>query len=57
MGFIIQNFDLILTGVTSAVTLASVIVKFTPNETDNKIVEGVLNFLNIVAINNRKRGE
>ncbi len=51
------DFDSIIAGATAIVTLASIIVKFTPDQTDNKIVDGVLNFLNILAINNKKRGE
>lgn len=57
MELIINNLDDILAGVTGLVTVASIIVKFTPNQTDNKIVDGILNFLNIVAINNKKRSE
>lgn len=42
---------------TAAVTIASIIVKFTPDQTDNKIVESILNILNVISINNKKRGE
>lgn len=51
------DFDSIIAGATAIVTLASIVVKFTPDQTDNKIVDGVLNFLNILAINNKKRSE
>jgi hypothetical protein len=54
---IVKNQENILIIVGAVVTIASVIVKLTPNKTDNKIVEIALNILNILAINNKKRNE
>lgn len=50
------NLEDILALATAAVTIASIIVKFTPDQTDNKIVESILNILNVISINNKKRG-
>jgi Na+-transporting NADH:ubiquinone oxidoreductase subunit NqrC len=51
------NLDDILALATAAVTIASIIVKITPDQTDNKIVDTILNILNVISINNKKRGE
>lgn len=47
----------IITGLTSAVAVAAIVVKFTPNELDNKIVNTLMDILNVIALNNKKRGE
>lgn len=51
------NLEDILALATAAVTIASIIVKLTPDQTDNKIVESILNILNTISINNKKRGD
>lgn len=55
----LENLDWtsILAGATAVVTLASVIVKFTPNDIDNKIVNTLLDIINIISLNNKKRSK
>lgn len=47
----------ILSGAASLVAVAAIIVKFTPNEVDNKIVNTLMDILNVIALNNKKRDE
>jgi HD-GYP domain-containing protein (c-di-GMP phosphodiesterase class II) len=49
-----QDYILIATGI---VTVASVIVKVTKNKYDNQVVDILLNILNVIAMNNKKRSE
>lgn len=51
MEFVKQNWDTIYLALTTTVTLASIIVKLTPSEHDDKIVMQIMNFL---AINKKK---
>ena len=47
ISFVTTNWQEILLAVTSIVTGASIIVKFTPNTTDDKIVGKILNILSL----------
>lgn len=50
LSWVAANPELALTG---AVTAASIIVKITPTKTDNKILGAVLQFLELLALNNK----
>jgi len=50
LSWVAANPELALTG---AVTAASIIVKITPTETDNRVFGAVLGFLEKVAMNNK----
>lgn len=41
------HWDDVLLGLTSLVTIASVIVKYTPNEHDDKIVMKIMSYLSL----------
>lgn len=47
----------ILTIVTSIVTISSIFVKITPNKIDNKIIDTIMDIINIISINNRGRAD
>lgn len=48
------NVAVIYLGITSAVTLASVIVKFTPSKKDDEIVGKIQKVLNTIALNPKR---
>jgi len=54
-----ENFDwsAILAGATALVTFASIVVKFSPNTIDNKIVDTLLDIINVISLNNKKRSD
>ena len=51
INFIVDHWDEILLAITSIVTAASIIVKLTPSEKDDKVVSRIIKFLNAIAIN------
>jgi hypothetical protein len=51
INFIVDHWDEILLAITSIVTAASIIVKLTPSEKDDKVVSRIIKFLNTIAIN------
>jgi hypothetical protein len=54
MEWIIANYDsLILIG-TSAVTLASLIVKLTPTKKDDEAMGKLMRFINLIAMSKKK---
>jgi hypothetical protein len=48
-----NNWDTILVAVTSIVTAASVLVKLTPTETDDKFILKILKVMEFLALNNK----
>lgn len=55
--FVIENWDSILLGITSLVTVASVITKFTPSPKDEAFVAKVLEWVAKIAMNKPKPKE
>jgi hypothetical protein len=55
INFIVEHWDEILLAITSIVTAASIIVKLTPSEKDDKIVSRIMKFLNTLAINPKEK--
>jgi hypothetical protein len=53
ISLVYNNWDTILIAITSIVTAASVLVKITPSETDDKYVLKALKFLELIALNNK----
>lgn len=53
--FVIENWDSILLGLTSLVTVASVITKFTPSVQDDAFVAKVLEWTAKIALNKPKK--
>jgi len=53
--FVIENWDSILLGVTSLVTVASVITKFTKSPNDDAFVAKVLDWVAKIALNKPKK--
>ena len=53
--FVIENWDSILLGLTSLVTVASVITKFTKNPNDEKYVAKALDWIAKLAMNKPKK--
>jgi len=54
MEWIIQNSGELLQIVTAVVTIASVVANLTPSEADNKIVNAVIRFVNMLGLNIKK---
>ena len=52
---LLENRTAIVTGLLAIVPIASMIVKMTPNEVDNKILDKFLDILNLVSLNNKNR--
>lgn len=52
---LMANKDALIMGALAVVPVASIIVKFTPNEVDNKVLDKVLDILNFLALNNNNR--
>lgn len=55
--FVIENWDSILLGLTSLVTVASVITKFTKSQKDDVFVAKVLEWVAKIAMNKPKPKE
>lgn len=55
INFIVDHWDEILLAITSIVTAASIIVKLTPSEKDDKVVSRIIKFLNAIAINPKEK--
>lgn len=55
VSYITNNWQDMMLIVTTIVTVASLIAKMTPTKADDVIVDKVIGFLNILAIN-KKRG-
>ena len=53
MNWIAENWDSILLVITGLISVASVIVKLTPNETDNQILEKIVKFFEKLGLNNK----
>jgi len=53
--FVIENWDSLILGVTSLVTVASVITKFTKNPNDDAFVAKVLDWVAKIALNKPKK--
>lgn len=53
INWIMENKEALITIVTGLVTVASIIAKMTPTETDNKVVGYVLKFVDMLAMNNK----
>ena len=51
--WIIENWGIILLGITSIVTGASILAKLTPTETDDVFIAKLLKFIDLIAINNK----
>jgi len=53
MDWLIANWASIVAIVTGVVTVASIIAKLTPTETDDKVVGYFLKLIDFLAINNK----
>ena len=53
MEWIIANWESVVAIITGIVTVASIIAKITPTETDDKVVGFLLKFVDLLAINNK----
>lgn len=53
--YVSKNSDTLIQIGTSIVTIASIIVRFTPSDVDNKIVEKIVALINFLAINKPKK--
>jgi len=53
MEYIVNNWQEIIGVFTALVTAASIIVKLTPTESDNKILDAVLKATQILALNKK----
>lgn len=51
--WVVENWPVMLLGVTSVVTGASILAKLTPTETDDAFVAKLLKFIDLLAINNK----
>lgn len=54
IAYVIAHAQELLLIVTSTVTVASLIAKLTPTKSDDIIVDKVLGFINLLALNKRK---
>lgn len=52
--FVIENWDSILLGLTSLVTVASVVTKFTPSKSDDEYTAKALEWISKIALNKDK---
>lgn len=50
MDWLMENWQTVLLVVTSAVTLASVIVKLTPTPKDDAALASIINFLKVIGL-------
>ena len=53
MDFLLNNWQELVLAFTSIVTGASIIVKLTPTESDDKVVNTILRVLQAIALNKR----
>ena len=53
MNWIIANWESVMAIVAGVISVASVIAKLTPTETDNVIVGKLLQIIDLLAINNK----
>ena len=53
MDWIIANWASVVAIVTGIVTVASIIAKLTPTETDDKLVGYILKIIDVLALNNK----
>ena len=53
MDTIINNWDTILIIIASVISLASVIVKITPSESDNKILDKIIKILQALSLHKK----
>lgn len=51
--WIVENWPIMLLGITSIVTGASVLAKLTPTETDDAFIAKILKLIDLLAINNK----
>jgi len=49
--WIAENWQVVAMVIPGIITLASVIVKLTPNETDNEVLEAVIKFFEKLGLN------
>jgi len=49
--FLMDNWETILLIATGTVTTASIVAKLTPSKVDDKILEKLLDIINVLAIN------
>ena len=54
LSYIVNNWSELLFILTSIVTVASLIVKLTPNKSDDVIVGKILRFVNFLALNKKQ---
>lgn len=54
MEWILNHWQELLLIVTSIVTVASLIAKLTPTEADDKFVQKILDFINLLALNKKQ---
>ena len=55
MDWIIANWASVVAIVTGVVTVASIIAKLTPTQTDDKIVAYVLKIVDVLALNTKPK--
>ncbi len=53
MAFLIEHWQELVMAFTSIVTGASIIVKLTPTQSDDKVVDAILKALQFVALNKK----
>jgi hypothetical protein len=51
--WVIENWPVMLLGLTSIVTGASILAKLTPTETDDAFIAKLLQLIDLLAINNK----
>jgi len=51
MNWVIANWDSVLGIITGLITVASIVAKLTPSETDDKMIAKVLKVIDVIAIN------
>lgn len=51
--WIVENWPVMLLGITGTVTGASVLAKLTPTETDDVFIAKLLKLIDLLAINNK----
>ena len=49
------NWEAILIGATSLITIASLVANLTPNQTDNKIIDVLKKIIDVFALNFKKK--
>jgi hypothetical protein len=51
INFVMENWEQIFTALTSIVGAFAVLASFTPNQTDNAVVDKVMGFINFMGAN------